>query len=72
MTMEKYLAVITTVLVLTQIVRVTQNAIQLHLQNKEIKRNINWITEREITKEDFDCQREVMYLLRDKLKQGRW
>ena len=72
MTMEKYLAVITTVLVLTQIVRVTQNAIQLHLQNKEIKRNINWITEREVTKEDFDCQREVMYLLRDKLKQGRW
>jgi len=72
MTMEKYLAIITTVLVLTQIVRVTQNAIQLHLQNKEIKRNINWITEREVTKEDFDCQREVMYLLRDKLKQGRW
>ena len=70
--MEKYLAVITTVLVLSQIVRVTQNAIQLHLQNKEIKRNVKWITEHEVTKEDFDCQREVMYLLRDKLKQGRW
>lgn len=66
--MNTYLTIITTVLVLTQIIRVTQNAINLHRQNKEIKRNIEWIGDREITKEDFDVQRECFYLLRDKLK----
>lgn len=66
--MNIYLTIITTVLVLTQIIRVTQNAINLHRQNHEIKRNIEWIGDREITKEDFDVQRECIYLLRDKLK----
>lgn len=67
--MNIYLTIITTVLVLTQIIRVTQNAINLHRQNQEIKRNIEWIGDREVTKEDFDVQRECFYLLRDKLKE---
>ena len=62
--METYLAIITTVLVLTQVIRLVQNTIQLKRQKEQIERNINWITEREVTKEDFDCQRDVMYLLR--------
>ena len=62
--METYLAIITTVLVLTQVIRLVQNTIQLRRQKEQIERNINWITEREVTKEDFDCQRDVMYLLR--------
>ena len=37
---EKYLIVMTTVLVVTQIIRVTQNTIQLVRQNKMIKKEI--------------------------------
>lgn len=36
--MEKYLVIITTILVLTQIIRLIQNSIQLkHLENKSAK-----------------------------------
>lgn len=70
--METYLAIITTVLVLTQIVRVTQNAIQLRSDRKRMERDMAWVNENYPSEEDFNCQREVMYLLRDKLKQGRW
>ena len=66
--MNKYLTIMVTVLVATQVIRITQNAIQLHRQKKDIERNLEWFNEREVTKEDFDCQREVMYLLRKKLK----
>jgi len=66
--MNLYLTLITTALVITQIIRLIQNAINLHRQKKEIERNLNWFGEREVTKEDFDCQREVMYLLREKLR----
>ena len=52
--MNTYLAIITTVLVLTQIVRVTQNAIQLRKYD--------------ISKSDFNIQREVFRLLLDKLR----
>lgn len=66
--MTVYLTIITTALVITQIIRLIQNAINLHRQKKEIEKNLNWFGEREVTKEDFDCQREVMYLLREKLR----
>lgn len=69
--MDRYLTIITTTLVITQIIRVTQNAIDLHRQKTEIERNLNWFGEREVTKEDFDCQREVMYLLRERLKENK-
>ncbi len=66
--MNTYLTIITTILVLTQIIRVTQNAINLHWQNKEIKKTIKWFEERDVSERDFDVQRECFYLLRDYLK----
>lgn len=66
--MNVYLTIMVSVLVLTQIIRILQNAINLYRQKQEIEKNLNWFGEREVTKEDFDCQREVMYLLRSKLK----
>ena len=66
--MNKYLTIMVTVLVATQVIRITQNAIQLFRQKKQIERNLDWFNERDVTKEDFDCQREVMYLLREKLR----
>ena len=66
--MTTYLTIMVTVLVATQVIRITQNAISLHRQKKEIEKNLNWFGEREVTKEDFDCQREVMYMLREKLR----
>lgn len=66
--MTTYLVIMVTVLVATQIVRIIQNTINLSMQNREVKREIEWIQEREVKKEDFDCQREVMYLLRDRLR----
>ena len=66
--MNIYLAIITTVLVLTQIVRLIQNAIQLHRQEKAIARDIAWIKDRDISERDFDAQRDCFYLLRDYLE----
>ena len=59
-----YLAIITTVLVLTQIVRLIQNAIQLHRQEAAIARQLAWLKDRDVTEEDFDNQRTAMMLLR--------
>lgn len=66
--MNIYLTIITSVLVITQIIRVTQNAVSLHRQAKEVYENIEWIKERDVTQEDFDVQRECFYLLRERLK----
>lgn len=54
--MEKYLVVITTVLVATQIIRIVQNTMSLHRQNKLIKAQLNEIGE--IT--DDDMKRKIM------------
>jgi len=66
--MEIYLAIITTVLVLTQIVRLIQNAIQLHRQEKAIAKDLAWLKDRDITERDFDVQRDCFYLLRQYLE----
>ena len=66
--MNTYLAIITTVLVLTQIVRVTQNAIQLHRMDKRITKDLAWIKDNDISEKDFEVQREVYYLLLNKLR----
>ena len=52
---EKYLIVMTTVLVATQVIRVTQNFIQLSRQNKAIKRELERVGE--ITDEDIATQK---------------
>lgn len=66
--MEIYLAIITTVLVLTQIVRLIQNAVQLHRQEKAIAKDLAWLKDRDITERDFDVQRDCFYLLRQYLE----
>lgn len=62
-----YLTIITTALVLTQIIRVTQNALQLHRQNKLIKAQLGQISD--VTDEDLRMQRETYKLLHDYLMQ---
>lgn len=66
--MNIYLAIITTVLVLTQIVRLIQNAIQLHRQNKAFTKDLAWIKDNDISQRDFDVQRDCFYLLRQYLE----
>lgn len=53
--MDKYLAIITTVLVATQVIRITQNTISLYRQNKLTKAQLEQI--RDIT--DSDVQRKI-------------
>lgn len=67
--MNIYLAIITTVLVLTQIVRVTQNAIQLRRQEKQIQKTLNWFNDNDVSEQDFIVQRQCFYLLRDWLEE---
>lgn len=66
--MNVYLAIMTTVLVLTQVIRITQNAIQLHRQEKAIAKDLAWLKDRDISERDFDVQRDCFYLLRDYLE----
>lgn len=66
--MNTYLAIITTVLVITQIIRVTQNHIQLRRQQKQFEKDLAWVMETDITKKDFEIQREATRLLLKKLQ----
>lgn len=69
---EKYLIVMTTVLVATQIIRVTQNTIQLVRQNKMIKKETNRLGD--VTDEDMAMHREFYKLgceYLSKLKEDR-
>lgn len=69
---EKYLIVMTTVLVATQIIRVTQNTIQLVGQNKMIKKETDRLGD--VTDEDMAMHREFYKLgceYLSKLKEDR-
>lgn len=55
--MEKYLAVITTVLVATQVVRIIQNTISLARQNRLIKAQLDEVGE--VTDDDIKRKIEV-------------
>jgi uncharacterized protein YozE (UPF0346 family) len=61
--MNTYLAIITTVLVITQIVRLIQNAVQLHRQNVLFKKQLGQLADCEPTKEDFETQRKAYRLI---------
>lgn len=65
--MEIYLAIITTVLVITQIIRVTQNAIQVHRQNVLFNKQCEEVRDIEIMKSDFEMQRKAYQLIVDYL-----
>lgn len=59
--MNTYLAIITTVLVVTQIIRVVQNAIQLRRQYASIKQKIDQLPD--VTEEDNDLQKKAYQLI---------
>ena len=61
--MNTYLAIITTVLVVTQIIRLIQNAIQLHKQEILFKKQLGDLAKCEPTKEDFEIQRKAYRLM---------
>jgi hypothetical protein len=63
LTMNIYLAIITTVLVVTQIIRVCQNHIQLRRQRILFKEQLGQLAECEPTKEDFNTQRKAYRLI---------
>lgn len=61
--MNTYLTIITTVLVLTQIIRLIQNAVQLRRQNVLFKKQLKDLADTEVTKEDFAIQRKAYRLM---------
>lgn len=66
--MNTYLTIITTVLVITQIIRVLQNHIQLHRQNNIFKKQLGDLADMEIQKEDFEYQKRAYRLIVEKLE----
>lgn len=67
--MNIYLTIITTVLVLTQIIRITQNAIQLRRQKKLFEVELGQI--KDITPDDLDMQKAVYRMLYSELTERR-
>ena len=61
--MNTYLAIITTALVVTQIIRLVQNTVQLHRQNVLFKEQIGHLAECNPTEEDFENQRKAYRLI---------
>ena len=61
--MNTYLAIITTVLVITQIVRLIQNAVQLHRQNILFKEQLGHLADCGPTEQDFENQRKAYRLI---------
>ena len=65
--MELYLVIITTVLVVTQIIRLIQNAVQLYRQNVLFKKQLGQI--KDVTQADLDMQRKAYRLIVEYLEQ---
>ena len=61
--MNTYLAIITTVLVVTQIIRLIQNAVQLRRQNVLFKEQLGHLAKCEPTEDDFNNQRKAYRLM---------
>lgn len=66
--MTTYLTIITTVLVLTQIIRITQNHISLRRQNMFFDKEVGELKDIEVKKEDFENQRKAYRLLAERLE----
>lgn len=65
--MNTYLAIMVTILILTQIVRISQNAIQLRRQQKKLfEAQLGSLDE--ITQEDLDMRRKAYRLIVDYLE----
>lgn len=67
--MNIYLVIITTVLVITQIIRVTQNAISIHRQNVLFNKQCEKVRDIEIMKADFEMQRKAYKLIVEYLEE---
>ena len=61
--MNTYLAIITTALVVTQIIRLIQNAVQLHRQNVLFKKQLGDLADMQPTVNDFHTQRKAYRLI---------
>lgn len=61
--MNTYLAIITTVLVVTQIIRLIQNAVQLHRQNVLFKKQLGDLADMELAEKDFEAQKKAYRLI---------
>ena len=59
--MNTYLTIMVTVLVATQVIRIIQNAVQLHRQNKLIRKELERVGE--VTDYDINRQRRVHELI---------
>ena len=66
--MNTYLTIMVTVLVMTQVIRIIQNGINLARQEDEINKQITWLKNNSITEQDIDVQREAYYMLHEKLQ----
>ena len=64
--MEKYLIIITTALVITQVIRLVQNTISLIRQNTLIKKQIDAIGE--VSNRDLETQKEAYSLIVEYLR----
>lgn len=67
--MNTYLVIITTVLVVTQLIRITQNQISLFRQRKKIDNTLAWMKDNDVSERDFDVQRKVFYLFDELMKE---
>jgi hypothetical protein len=61
--MNTYLAIITTALVVTQIIRLIQNAVQLRRQNVLFKKQLGDLADMQVTEKDFLTQRKAYRLI---------
>lgn len=61
--MNIYLTIMVTILVATQLVRISQNHIQLMREKKQLEKNIAWLNDNEITAQDLNTQRAVYQML---------
>lgn len=65
--MNTYLTIMVTILVATQLIRIIQNGISLYRQGRDIKRNIEWIKDVEIGKDELEIRKCVFKMLYKKL-----
>lgn len=66
--MDKYLVIVTTILVISQVIRITQNAINLHRQKIMFERDLKGLSDLELTKEDFRMQQRFYRLAVEKME----
>ena len=66
--MSIYLTIITTVLVLTQIIRISQNHISLRRQKVVFEAQLGELVDAGVTKEDFEMQRKAYRLIVERLE----